>query len=99
MQKKPYNQGFSVSLLLEGFYAFTSKATHSAARTYRIISSVSLLILRVLYPRAPSRPSVSPCRMGGTPASTYGARKYLYYRTKFLFFTQLDNNFSSVQFW
>ena len=29
-----------------------------------------LLTLRQLYPRAPSRPSVSPCRMGGTYTST-----------------------------
>ena len=29
-----------------------------------------LLTLRQLCPRAPSRPSVSPCRMGGTSAST-----------------------------
>ena len=29
-----------------------------------------LLILRQLYPRAPSRPSVSPCRMGGASTST-----------------------------
>ena len=46
-----------------------SKATHSALRCCRIISSVSFLILRVLYPRAPSRPSVSPCPMGGTSTS------------------------------
>ena len=30
----------------------------------------NLLTLRQLYPRAPSRPSVSPCRMGRTSAST-----------------------------
>ena len=47
-----------------------SRSTHSAVRTYRIISSVSFLILRVIYPRAPSRPSVSPCRMGQTSTST-----------------------------
>lgn len=29
-----------------------------------------LLILRQLYPRAPSRPSVSPCRIGRTSTST-----------------------------
>ena len=29
-----------------------------------------LLTLRQLYPRAPSRPSVSPYRMGGSSAST-----------------------------
>ena len=30
----------------------------------------NLLTLRQLYPRAPSQPSVSPCRMGRTSAST-----------------------------
>ena len=30
----------------------------------------NLLTLRQLYPRAPSRPSVSPCRMGRSSAST-----------------------------
>lgn len=39
-------------------------------KTYRIISSVSLLILRQLYPRAPARPSVFLCRMGRLSAST-----------------------------
>ena len=47
-----------------------SRVTHSAVRTYRIISSVSLLIQRVLYPRAPFRPSVSPCRIGRSSDST-----------------------------
>ena len=47
-----------------------SRSTYSAVRTYRIISSVSFLILRVIYPRAPSRPSVSPCRMGRSSTST-----------------------------
>ena len=47
-----------------------SRSTHSAVRTYRIISSVSFLILRVIYPRAPYRPSVSPCRLGRSSPST-----------------------------
>ena len=44
------------------------------SRTQRFAVTVSfrrkLLTLQQLYPRAPSRPSVSPCRMGGTSAST-----------------------------
>ena len=34
--------------LIEDYLRFTNKLTHSAVRTYRIISSVPLLILRVL---------------------------------------------------
>ena len=71
----------AVTLLLIDWYQYhtlllfavsdrKSRVTHSAVRTYRIISSVSLLILRVLYPRAPSRPSVSPCPIGRTSTST-----------------------------
>lgn len=63
---KAFHNFFSLQI----FYPFISNPTHSTVLTWRIISSISLLILRVLYPRAPSRPSVSPCRMGGTPAST-----------------------------
>ena len=57
---------------------------HSAVRTYRIISSVSLLILRVLshgqnicfyFANASARTS-------SDTASTYGDSKLLYYRTK-----------------
>ena len=44
------------------------------SHTQRFAVTVSfrrkLLTLRQLYPRAPSRPSVSPCRMGGTSTST-----------------------------
>ena len=67
--KKPYNQGFSLLLRSKVFTLFPAEP-----RTQRFAVAVSfrrkLLTLRQLHPRAPSRPSVSPCPMGGTSAST-----------------------------
>ena len=37
MQKKPYNQGISVSLSLQGFYVFTNKVTHSTCRDSKLL--------------------------------------------------------------
>ena len=46
--------------------------TNSHTRRFAVTVSFrrKLLTLRQLYPRAPSRPSVSPCRMGRTSDST-----------------------------
>ena len=46
-QKKPYNQGFSLSLSFQGFYALTSKATHS---TWFVVSLFAVMILGNLPP-------------------------------------------------
>lgn len=46
-----------------------SRATHSTARCYRIVSSYTPYSTTAI-PWAPSRPSVSPCRMGRITAST-----------------------------
>ena len=37
MQKKPYNQGFTVSLSLQGFYTFTSRPTHSTCGASKLL--------------------------------------------------------------
>ncbi|RXV55232.1 hypothetical protein DHT93_03425 [Streptococcus australis] len=67
--KKPYNQGFSLLI-----HTKVSRLSPTNLHTQRFAVAVSfrrkLLTLRQLYPRAPSRPSVSPCRMGRTSAST-----------------------------
>ena len=56
------------------FYFSLSQIGRVESHTQRSAITVSfrriLLTLRQLYPRAPSRPSVSPCRMGRTSAST-----------------------------
>ena len=44
--------------------------SHTRRFAVTVLSRRKLLTLRQLYPRAPSRPSVSPCRMGWTSAST-----------------------------
>ena len=51
-------QGLSLSLLLQSFYAFTSKATHSAVRTYHSIPSVSLSFYES-YPKGVTSASTS----------------------------------------
>lgn len=61
-----------------------SRTMHSAVRTYRIISSVSLLILRVL---SHGRSiyfyfADASARTSSDRHSTCGASKLLYYRTK-----------------
>ena len=71
---------------LQGFYSFISNPTHSAVHCYRI-GSLKLLTLRLLYPRAPSRPSASPCRMSGLKKfegvqSSSGALKHLALKSK-----------------
>ena len=67
--KKPYNQGFSLLI-----HTKVSRLSPTNLHTQRFAVAVSfrrkLLTLRQLYPRAPSRPSVSPCRMGRSSAST-----------------------------
>ena len=44
--------------------------SHTKRFTVTVSFRRKLLPLRQLYPRAPSLPSVSPCRMGGSSAST-----------------------------